>query len=65
LEGEKQKIVKALNNKDLNTGDDVRAAIKQLNHKINTTTLNNADQNKIIKEITILKGNEDKAERLS
>lgn len=54
MEGEKQKIVKALNNKDLNTGEDVRAAIKQLNHKINTTTLSNADQTKIIKEITTL-----------
>ena len=54
-----------MNNKDLNTGDDVKAAIKQLNNKINTTTLSNADQSKIIKEISHLEENIGKAEKLS
>jgi uncharacterized coiled-coil DUF342 family protein len=54
LDAEKQKIIKTLNNKDLNTGDDVKAAIKQLNNKINTTTLSNAEQSRIIKDISHL-----------
>lgn len=65
LEDEKQKIIKTLNNKNLNNGDDVKAAIKQLNNKINTTTLSNAEQNKIIKEISFLESNIGKADRLS
>ena len=65
MEAEKQKIVKCLNNKDLNTAEDVRAAIKQLNHKINTTTMSNAEQTKIIKELKNLEDNVANAERLS
>jgi hypothetical protein len=43
LEAEKQKIIKTLNNKDLQTGDDVRAAIKKLEHITNTTSMSNAE----------------------
>lgn len=37
LEGEKGKIIKVLNNKDLQTAEDVRAAVKKLENLINTT----------------------------
>lgn len=65
LEQEKTAIVKLLNNKDLNTADDVKSAIKKLNYKMNTTTMNNTDSNKTIKEIANLEANIEKAERLS
>lgn len=65
LEQEKTAIVKILNNKDLNTADDVKSAIKKLNYKMNTTTMNNTDSNKTIKEIANLEANIEKAERLS
>jgi uncharacterized coiled-coil DUF342 family protein len=65
LEAEKMRIIKSINNKDLNTADDVKSAIKQLDHRINTTTMSNADQNKIIKELKNLKENVGNAESLS
>jgi len=37
LEDEKGKIIKVLNNKDLQTPEDVRAAVKKLENLTNTT----------------------------
>lgn len=65
MEAEKTKIIKILNNKDLNSADDVKAAVKRLENITNTTSMTNAEQQKIIKEMKHLNDNIDSAARLS
>jgi len=54
LEAERNVIIKAINNRDLQSADDVKAAIKKLNNKMNTSSMSTAEETKTIKEIANL-----------
>ena len=65
LEAERNAIIKAINNRDLQSADDVKAAIKKLNNKMNTSTMSTAEETKTIKEIANLEQCVPKAVKLA